>query len=375
LLVLIRDYPIGLAVTKKVQNLLSYLIHNGIEIHIISYRSKFRQPVPEGEVNNIPYIIIGNNLKLFHLHKTVAYLLKGLRSISQKRMKGFNNIFFCIGPVNIENILFVTWAKILRYKIVFDINEDYSFFEDDVKAISNLKIKTTRLLDVLTASWATAITVVSSHLKKKYLAKTTQPVVLIPVTAKENCNKNKKGFNKTLQVVYAGTFDLKDGVETIINGFIQFNREYRDAKLTMIGKSDQQERYKIKYKNAENVIFSGYVPDTQFYEMLRNADVLCMCRTNSGFSNAGFPFKLGEYLATGNTVISTRASDVCDYLTDDDAYMVEFESPESISAALTTIITNPEEARRVGLNGYRKYMEFFSPESNGKLLHELLMSL
>jgi len=55
--------------------------------------------------------------------------------------------------------------------------------------------------------------------------------------------------------------------------------------------------------------------------------------------------------------------------------MVEFESPESISAALTTIITNPEEARRVGLNGYRKYMEFFSPESNGKLLHELLMSL
>ena len=143
----------------------------------------------------------------------------------------------------------------------------------------------------------------------------------------------------------------------------------------MIGKSDQQERYRIKYKNAENIIFSGYVPDTQFYEMLRNADVLCMCRTNSGFSNAGFPFKLGEYLATGNTVISTRASDVCNYLTDDDAYMVEFESPESISTALTTIITNPEEARRVGLNGYRKYMEFFSPESNGKLLHELLMSL
>lgn len=375
LLVLIRDYPVGLAVTKKVQNLLTFLSNNGVEINVISYRSKFRQPVPEGKENNIPYIIIGNKIKLFHIHKTIIYLVKGLRSISQKRMKGCNNIFFCIGPVNIENILFVSWAKILRYKIVFDINEDYTFFEDNVKMISRLKIKTTRLLDVLTASWATAITVVSSHLRKKYSAKTRRPVVLIPVTARENCNKSKRAFNKTLQVVYAGTFDLKDGVETIIKGFIQFNREYGDAKLTLIGKSDQQERYSIKYKNAENVIFSGYVPDRQFYEMLRNADVLCMCRTNSGFSNAGFPFKLGEYLATGNTVISTRASDVCDYLTDDDAYMVEFDSPESVANALTAIIHNPDDARRIGLNGYRKYMEFFSPESNGKLLHELLLSL
>jgi len=375
LLVLIRDYPLGLAVTKKIHNLLTYLSNNGIEINVISYRSKFRQPVPEGEVNNIQYITIGNNLRLLYLHKTVAYLCKGLRSISQKRKKGRNNIFFCIGPVNIENILFVSWAKILRYKIVFDINEDYSFFEDDVKTISNLKIKTTRLLDVLTASWATAITVVSSHLKKKYLGKTRKPVVLIPVTARENCNKNKMLFNKTLQVVYAGTFDLKDGVETIINGFIRFNQKYKDAKLTLIGKSDQQERYKIKYKNAENVVFSGYVPDSQFYELLRNADVLCMCRTNSDFSNAGFPFKLGEYLSTGNTVISTRASDVCDYLTEDDAYMVDFESPESVSTTLKRIIDYPEEARRIGLNGYKKYMEFFSPESNGKLLYELLMNL
>jgi glycosyltransferase involved in cell wall biosynthesis len=375
LLVLIRDYPVGLAVTKKINNLLEYLLANDIEINVLSYRSKFRQPASEGKECQIPYICIGNDLKIIKLHRTIGYFIRGLRIISRKRNKGKNNVFYCIGPVNIENILFVTWAKMLRYKIVFDINEDYTFFEDNVKAISKLKIRTTRILDVLTSAWAEAITVVSTHLRKKYSARTKQPVILIPVTARENRNHDRKSFNRPLQVVYAGTFDLKDGVETLIDGFLLFNRAFTDSQLILIGKSDLQERYAKKYNNAENIIFMGYVPDIQFYELLQNADVLCMCRTNSGFSNAGFPFKLGEYLATGNPVIATRASDVCDYLTSDDAYLVDFNSPESIATALHRIAENPGEAKQVGLNGFLKYQKHFSPESNGKLMLDLLMNL
>lgn len=375
LLVLIRDYPVGLAVTKKIQNILHYLHKSGIGINVISYRSKFHQPAQEGVEDGIPFVSIGNDLKLIYLHKTVTYLLKGLRSISLNKNKDRINILLCVGPVNIENFLFVSWARVLNYKIVFDINEDYSFFEDKVKAISRLKIRTTQALDGLTYRWATAITVVSKHLQKKYQERTDKSVVLIPVTARENFNSEKSKQNGTLKVVYAGTFDLKDGVDTIIEGFRKFNLEYQAAELLLIGKSDQQAKLHQEFKDCENIIFKGYVPDDQFYDLLKNADVLCMCRTNSGFSNAGFPFKLGEYLATGNPVISTRASDVCDYLTSDDAYMVEFESPDSISDALKSISGNREEARRIGLNGFRKYQKFFSQSSNGKLMLDLLLSL
>lgn len=375
LLVLIRDYPVGLAVTKKIQNLLHYLQKSGIRINVISYRSKFPQPAEEGVANEIRYVSIGNELKLHYLHKTVTYLSKGLRILSLNRKKGKINILYCIGPVNIENLLFVSWARVLGYKIVFDINEDYSFFEDEVKAISRLKIRTTQRLDSLTSKWATAITVVSKHLKNKYVERTDKPVVLIPVTARENLNSETNLHGRALQVVYAGTFDLKDGVDTIIEGFRKFNLENKDSELLLIGKSDQQARYQFEYKDCENIVFKGYVPDEQFYDMLKNADVLCMCRTNSGFSNAGFPFKLGEYLATGNPVISTRASDVCDYLTPDDAYLVDFESPDSISDALKSISGNREEAKRIGLNGFKKYQKFFSPDSNGKLMLDLIISL
>lgn len=375
LFVLLRNYPVGLAVTKKIDNLLNYLRKNDVKIKVLSYRSKFKQPYYNSNQYPIPFESIGYNLKLSYLHKAVAYFVKGLRIIKKGKKRGFNNIFYCIGPLNIENFLFVFWARLFNYKIVFDINEDYSFFEDKVKIISRFKIITTKRLDVLTYKWADTITVVSTYLRNKYLALTDKPVLLVPVTAVENFRTDKNVDQELLKVVYAGTFDRKDGVEAIIEGFLLFSRDYKKANLILMGKSELQKEYQNRFGNYENIIFKGYVPDDQFYEVLREADILCMCRTNSDFANAGFPFKLGEYLATGNPVISTRASDVCDYLTSDDAYLVDFDSPEEIAAAFHKVAENQDEARRIGLNGFRKYQKHFSPESNGKILLEGFLRL
>jgi len=377
LLVLIKEYPNGLAVTKKIQNILYYLFSQKIEINVISYRSKFPQPSEKGLDNGIPYVNIGIglDLKLLNLHKTIMYFFKGLYLILKHKKKGCKNIFYCIGAINIENLLFVFWARLLRYKLVFDVNEDYSFFEDQVKIISRFKIWTIKQLDFFTYRWATAIIVVSTHLRNKYLKRNKKHILLIPVTAKENFNPNKSFFNDPLQVVYAGSFDIKDGVNDIIEGFNSFNNIYHNARLILTGKSDQQVIYQEKYKSYSNIIFKGHLSEDEFYDLLKNADIMCMCRTNSGFANAGFPFKLGEYLATGNPVISTKASDVEDYLTSDDAYLIDFNSPQQIGAALTEIVNNPDVARKIGLNGMKKYQKYFSSEVNGKLLYDLLITI
>lgn len=377
LLVLIKEYPNGLAVTKKIQNILYYLFSQKIEINVISYRSKFPQPSEKGLDNGIPYVNIGIglDLKLLNLHKTIMYFFKGLYLILKHKKKGCKNIFYCIGAINIENLLFVFWARLLRYKLVFDVNEDYSFFEDQVKIISRFKIWTIKQLDFFTYRWATAIIVVSTHLRNKYLKRNKKHILLIPVTAKENFNPNKSFFNDPLQVVYAGSFDIKDGVNYIIEGFNSFNNIYHNARLILTGKSDQQVIYQEKYKSYSNIIFKGHLSEDEFYDLLKNADVMCMCRTNSGFANAGFPFKLGEYLATGNPVISTKASDVENYLTKDDAYLIDFNSPQQIGAALTEIVNNPDVARKIGLNGMKKYQKYFSSEVNGKLLYDLLITI
>jgi len=377
LIVFIKDYPIGLAITKKIQNILYYLSSQEIEIKVISPRSKFEQPSEIGYDNEIPYenIGMGLSLNLSNLPKIIRYYFKGFHLIKKYKKKSNKNIFCCIGAINIENILFVFWAKLLGYKLVFDINEDYSFFEDKVKFNSRFKVWTIKQMDSVTYHWATAIIVVSTHLEKKYLSRNGKHVLLIPVTAKENFNPDKHVFNNPLQLVYAGTFDLKDGVSDIIEGFILFHKVNSNSVLILTGKSDQQLMYKEKYKDHPNIVFKGYLTDDKFYNLLRNADVMCMCRTNSGFSNAGFPFKLGEYLATGNPVISTKASDVENYLTSDDAYLIDFNSPQQICNSLMKIVNNPEESHRIGLNGRKKYQKFFSSEVNGKLFYDLLKTI
>jgi len=377
LVVFMREYPLGMAGTKRVQHLLSYLKNMGVKIHVISFRSKNVQPAIEGVHYGIPYLNIGHGLdfKLVTFHRIIFYYLKGFSLILKYRIKNQKNIIYCYGGIDVEKFLFISYARLLRYKLVCDIAEDYSYFEDQVKLISRFKFWTTKHLDSLTYRWSAALVIISQHLLNKYSNMGSKRLALIPITANQNFDPKKNTFNSPTQVVYSGSFDKKDGVNDIIEGFRIFNSEFNEAKLILTGKSDQQLQYKKKYENHPNIIFKGYVPDDEFYELLKNADILCMCRNVSEFANAGFPFKLGEYLATGNPVIATKVSDVEQYLTSDDAYLIQPNSPLQISKSLLKIVSNPEEARKIGLNGLRKCKQFFSPETNGEILYELFKTI
>lgn len=374
LVVFTREYPVGMASTKRIQHLMDYLKTRDVMIKILAFRGNIPQPEIQGTCNGIPYQNIGHGIKLSFSQagKVISYYINGFKLIAQSKRKGWKNIIYKAGGLNIENILFVIWAKLLGYKMVMAIEEDYSFFSDNIKLISRFKIWTIRKLDFLNCKWADEIIVISHYLKKKYQKKGVSRLTLIPVTARINISDNKISFNKPLQVVYAGTFADKDGVSDIISGFLEFKKSYKEAILILTGKSAQQEEYKEKYRNESDLLFKGFVEDKDFYSLLRDSDVLCMCRTESGFANAGFPFKLGEYLATGNPVICTKVSDVEYYLDENDAYLIEPGKPQQITGALLSIVNDPDEARARGMKGLEKCRKFFSAETNGQILLDVL---
>ncbi|HBE41759.1 MAG TPA: hypothetical protein DDW27_11255, partial [Bacteroidales bacterium] len=339
LVVFTREYPVGMASTKRIQHLMEYLKSRDVMVKVLAFRGNIPQPEMKGMFKTIPYQNIGHGIKLSfrQIGKVISYYISGFKLIAQSKRKDWKNIIYKAGGLNIENILFVIWAKLLGFKMVMAIEEDYSFFSDNIKMISRFKIWTIRELDFLNCKWADEIIVISYYLKNKYLKKGVTKITLIPVTARINSGDNRKSFNKPLQIVYAGTFADKDGVSDIIRGFLEFKRSFKEAILILTGKSAQQEEYREKYRNERDLLFRGFVEDNDFYPLLRNSDVLCMCRTESGFANAGFPFKLGEYLATGNPVICTKVSDVEYYLDENDAYLIEPGNPQQITEALLSI--------------------------------------
>jgi len=374
LVVFTREYPVGMAGTKRIQHLVDYLKIQGVLINIIAFRGNIRQPSIRGIRNSIPYLNVGHGIKMSvsQIHRILSYYLKGLKAITENRRKGCTNIVYNAGGINIENFLFIFWSRLLRFKLIFAIEEDYSFFRDNIKPISKFKSWTIKRFDFLNCRWADEFIVISSYLRDKYIKMNAANVTLIPITAKINTSDNKKSFNSPLQVVYAGTFADKDGVKDIIAGFLAFNKSYENARLILTGKSAQQEIYREQFRNEQNIQFKGFMEDNDFYSLLKYSDVLCMCRNESGFANAGFPFKLGEYLATGNPVICTRVSDVEYYLNDDDVYLIDPGCPEQICESLVRIVKDPVAARNKGLKGLEKCSRYFSPEVNGKLLFDVL---
>lgn len=376
LVVFIREYPLGTD-TKRTHHLLEPLLNkNDVSIKVLSFRSGEKIGNENGLYEGIAYerIYSGLNIKLSKLNSVIDYFIKGFRAIKSSKKRDCKNVVYCYNGLNIENLTFILYSKVIGYKIIFDIVEDYSLYKDDVKFISRFKFWTAKKLDNLSAKLGDGIIVISNYLLQKYKTKNIKNLILISITAKLNHIQTKKdSFSQPFTVAYAGSFADKDGVDFIVSGFKVFNQKYFDSKLYLIGAGFQQKQYRKKYEKEENVIFTGFLDDKDYYTLLRKVDVLCMCRIDSQFANAGFPFKLGEYLATGNPVIATKVSDVDLFLSNDSAYLIDPENLNQYINALTEIRNNPIVAFKKGENGQKVCYNSFSPEKNGEKLYNLLL--
>ena len=74
---------------------------------------------------------------------------------------------------------------------------------------------------------------------------------------------------------------------------------------------------------AERVEFTGSVERAGLPGLLKEAAAFALPRASGLFSTAGFPTKLGEYLATGKPVVVATTGDIPLYLSDGvDAFFV-----------------------------------------------------
>ncbi|NTU72326.1 MAG: glycosyltransferase family 4 protein [Coriobacteriia bacterium] len=105
---------------------------------------------------------------------------------------------------------------------------------------------------------------------------------------------------------------------------------------------------------ADNVVLEQPIVPTQVPETLAHAHVLVLPRASGEFSTAGFPNKLGEYLASGRPVVVTRVGDIPNYLTDrESAFLVPPDDCDAFAEALALALTDSSLAEQVGATGKR----------------------
>jgi glycosyltransferase involved in cell wall biosynthesis len=160
------------------------------------------------------------------------------------------------------------------------------------------------------------------------------------------------------QAVYLGNLAHRE-IDHLLDSSSAVVAQMPEFKLTIYGDSSADARETLAQTVEDRglagvVALEPPVSPTAVPEVLGRADLLLLPRSSGEFSAAGFPNKLGEYLASGRPVVVTRVGDIPKYLTDgESAFLVEPDDNAAFAEAVVRVMSSPELVGAVGAEGRR----------------------
>lgn len=184
------------------------------------------------------------------------------------------------------------------------------------------------------------------------------------------------------RIMYCGNLDNEGEVKTLLQSFALVAGHFPKWMLHVIGdvrdeaQNSELTQLIVNIGLHGRVVLLGHHPRREIPRLLVNGDIMALPRADGVFSRAGFPTKVGEYLATGKPVVVTRIGEVDRYLEDHiNAYLVPPGNIRAFADALQCVMANPEEAQEVGQRGREVAQRAFSCQTHGKRIIEYIRAL
>ena len=367
----------GMAAAKRLGNFVHYLKNNpsyNIINIILSPKTNALNNLPHKRIEQVSLHNINPFIQIIRINKLLHNLFN----------KGSKNIIYYYGYPDIFNYLYLYYAKRLGYKIVFDIVENNFVINKFNSLKTKLRTSTSRLFFKRIDKIADGIIFISSQLEImiRRTVSSSIPVLLLPITiVKEKFPDPKEIINSKwpIKIFYGGSYGVKDGLIYLLDAFNILANQF-DIELILTGKGNSKDEIKTKnhiagLKNSDKIKLLGYLSDEEYYKVIISANIHCMTRISSEYANHGFPFKLGEMLATGKPVVATRVGDITKYIKEDEAVLIEPDSVESIVNAIRFLITSPEKAKLIGYAGRKCAFFNFDAEIHTDRLCDFMESI
>jgi glycosyltransferase involved in cell wall biosynthesis len=308
--------------------------------------------------------------------------MKSRRILRRLYKTGDDNVLYVYGPVTYDNVLLLRYAKGIGFKLVFDIVEDYDLALHISGGLKHrIRIRFIQYANRVMKNLANGLIVISLHLQRKYSGEGT-PLHLLPISVDiSQYPEAPARFSDPVVMFYAGSFGQKDGVPVLLDAFEKLATKNDRITLVLTGKGTEEMITKFHERlnvmpYRDRVVYKGYLDDGDYYAELGRADILCVPRIDSGYANAGFPFKLGEYLATGKPVIASAVSDISSLLADkDEVMLVPAGDSEAIEKAVTDLLSDPVQAFRLGSNGRKVAARLFDYKSQGDNVYQFIRGI
>lgn len=380
-------FPEGMAGTKLMRAVIKGLRDDpGISIRVVVLRQSSRENPLSGVHEGIPYETVLADLTRARMALWLPLLqIKTTRLLRRLVRSDCQNVILKYGPPDLDSVMALRYARRLGFKIVFFVVEDYDLALGLSRSLAHrVKMVAITALTRRMKGLASGIVVITLHLLDKYkrLTREEVPVHYRPVAVDlTRFSGMGRPFGNSVTLFYSGSFGKKDGLPVLLNAFNQLAGRRANVRLVLTGRGSAEDTRATlagieasPYKSR--IDYQGYLDEDGYLAALSAADIACMTRVDTGFANAGFPYKLAEYLATGKPVIASRVSDVERLLEDGrTAMLVKPGDSDAIVAAVDYLLANPGEAAAMGERGRAKARELFDCLTQGKALAAFLRSV
>ena len=198
--------------------------------------------------------------------------------------------------------------------------------------------------------WRNSKAVIANSVDLKTLALESAPRQKIEVIYNGVDTEEFKPSNKTTQeftVISTSRLIERKGIEYLIDGFIKFNKKYKDSKLLLVGKGNLEKELKEKIEKAgvqNRIDFLGIVNHYKIADYYRKADVFVLPSLNEGMSNS-----LLEAMASGLAIITTNTGGAKELIGENSGIIINKENSDDIFNALEKLYLD----RKI-LNGLKK---------------------
>ena len=174
-------------------------------------------------------------------------------------------------------------------------------------------------------------------------------------------------------VVMIGTYEKRKGHEFLFRSMRYVYEKNKDVRLAIIGSGTYEEK-----ENLLNLIDS-LIPNMHVHLLgeLENAGALvkdCNILVIPSQDEESFGLPAVEAMLSKVPVITTNIGGLPETigLDSDCGYVVDSNDPKKFSEKIIYLIDNPDISITMGINGYNRAKDYFSPEEMSKNYHRLL---
>ncbi len=191
-------------------------------------------------------------------------------------------------------------SKRYHIPIVVEYEDGYKH----VKEMSWLKRKVFLLTETTVKKRIKKAIIANSLMKSEFPTPCFVLRGIVNPTFHHRCKTYMKCRNERFTILYSGGLDPSRGVQILLKS-LEYLKIPCEVQITGKGELNSAD---------ERVQVLGFLPYDQVLARMMQADLLVQCQlVNDQFASVSFPSKLFEYIATGNSVVSSSLPDVVDF--------------------------------------------------------------